>query len=475
LKISNKKSIFNTVRNITAYNIIKSKGSFFTSAILYLFNPLPFAIFWVLVFSVYFKVDIFTHFAISEKNEVISKSQPYSKDIAIIEFDQDSMQNLGNNADSRHNIFKLVDHILDLSKPKLIILDYKLTQNHSEKIVYKKKYINKVIWGSVPIYYGNKYSEPGYSSGSFDFNSEDLKTELEINKPWGHLLLTASPDINNSVSSTQLAKRPKKGTLYTDIDISPSLSFLAYSIGEKSKNGDELRKKLFNIDQTCTHEIFNFLNNCNDLFRNMRFNVPPLPSYFLSYPSYMVKQSPNELIPNLDELNGKYIFISSTWNKKADHFKSTISSELSILTNTFEMSELFAINSGQHLIPGVYFHASILENILNKNFTFPIKTNNIKYMVILILSIIFTLIFTILTNKVIVYSQLKLKTDSLFLFSSIYFVVTLFIASKFLVEFLILNLNLVINFVPIYFVCSLIGILGLIFFQTDTEEEQKQP
>lgn len=399
-----------------------------------LFMPLGVSLFWLILFSALLNIDFFTHLALREKAEKIKEQSIISENITVIEFDQNTVNMQGSEADNRQSIFRLVDRLLNEYSPKAIVLDYHFSIQKSEKIKYRNIYSEKLIWASRPYSRGEQFYQNGFYD-FFDTSEISLELQPQYSQNWGHDYFGLSPLINNAVTTVDLVVYQNKKL--EDNTVSPSLALLAYAVGEGGITGTRTRTaignylrnsvnreeeafstksecKLFQRDDAGNASID---GNCDRLLkREVVFTTPVLPDYFPYYSAADFLGSDLNL-PDPEQFEGKYIFIGSSWDKDSDHFFTSNAAISDVFKFLFSSANLLDLNglAPRTMVPGVFLHAAILDNLLPSDFSFPEQQNGLLnffhgitiILMCVIVGLIIALLIKFLTNKL----QLRLKTS----------------------------------------------------------------
>ncbi|WP_049546277.1 CHASE2 domain-containing protein, partial [Vibrio nigripulchritudo] len=336
-------SLFRDWLDNNSYNEQLSKR--IISSLLFTFVfPFTFTIVWILILDSYMGYDHFVQKSISEN--MISSKGHSSENIIIFEYDNNFNEKY-NSSPKREDIFELAKKVIDKGA-KLVILDY-VFLSHGEGINIEKEYLEKIIIGSKVFNVGNISIDVPLSL--------DLNEYREVlNGNWGHVQLNDTLDRYgkiysiNHLTSDEDIENPNR-------TIWPSISTVAYSLGELNISGSELRSLL--IDKDYNSKKIGNISKVNPNSSQLIL-FPYLPQYFESrsawWAEYTLKDS---------SLIGKYVFISDTWNRSKDHYSIGASTSNELLDRGLSTMNLISRSAEKSIIPGVFAQASALENLIN--------------------------------------------------------------------------------------------------------------
>ncbi len=425
-------------------------------------SPLVVVVIWASIFGLFFGFDLFSQFGLRAKSHDIAQTGQKSDSSVVIEFDSESMHILGDKSDKRANLFAFVDELLASAKPKLIILDYQFSLNDKSDISFNPKYLNKVIWGSSPKVGAGFLHESGFNHNLFDFTNDDEKEDVKFSKNWGHMRLFTMAESNSAVQSVPLIISPSPNNAD---EISPALALLAYAKGEYQINGEDLRNWIAQASHDksgCQHPVFLTLKKCEQLFEPFLFNVPPLPSFFDTYSASLFGENFAGIKNPQNKLKDKYVFITSTWDENNDYYHSSIAAPYAAFAQTFNLQHLFGFSRNDGKVPGAYFHATILENLLGKHFEAPTRVSILHWKNFIFgfgLAIV-TAMISKLFYKIYTSAQLSRKIpfneNTFFIFQFI-LIVGLFFVTKCLVEWSMVFFNLLLAPLLFFIMCVFIG------------------
>ena len=366
-------------------------------------SPLGILAIWAVIFSFTLDLDIFSHLAQQAKSEQIAEQQSSSKDIVVIEFDALSMAQLGDNADEAAGIFQLVDTLLAHAKPKQIVLDYALMDKQSTPIAFKPDYAQRLTWGVVPFWRGSERIVQGYHPSVFQLSKRDEYRLSRLQQPWGHLHLGLTPGTQNAVSRIELIQN--EGGMLT-----PSLALAAYWRGEFNQPlSDAMINFKHGDTPNCELALFDKMPPCDLLVQPNVFYAPPLPSYFPQFSAFDFMADDFSSWSSM--LDDKYVFISSTWSPESDHYHNGLSSVSDVIGSMLSMIGFMDVTEKAGAVPGVYFHAAILESLLNDSVGFPVAAGASHTLIHSVSPVLMLFLLCLLIKKLVAQVGLTLNED----------------------------------------------------------------
>lgn len=276
------------------------------------------------------------------------------------------------------------------------------SEKPDEPVTFYKAYLNKVVWGATPFQRGLDWHIEGISPQTFRYDCPDEEDKeqppkpfgcaelasLELNdryKPWGHLELELEPGSEQTVSHVTLMK--SFGDYYLTADyFLPGLALSAYAMAEFQLKPATLVVEYLAIlnEGKSSCDVLPIYNakGCLNWERSQLFYTPPLPFYFPKYSalefigisdgadrlSVRKRQSRDE---SLKKLHNKYVIITSTWDQENDHYLTTNSTKSGALAKFIENFDVLSLRETHGVIPGAYFHATVLESLVNEDYPFP--------------------------------------------------------------------------------------------------------
>ncbi|MEH8018436.1 CHASE2 domain-containing protein [Rheinheimera muenzenbergensis] len=420
-------------------------GNLFLDVVQTITSPLGVVVIWSLIFSVLFNIDVFTHLALAEKSKEIATIHAHSEHIVVVEFDALAKSRVSDNIDNLTGIFNLVDKIFASSNPKQIILDYELINNETPNLPFNSKYLDKLTWGVVPYWRGEDYLIQGVAPGIFSYPDKITEYRVEgLIKPWGHLMLGLTPGTTDAISFIELIQ-------YRQGNLIPSLALTSFVRGEYQLNIDELMFMHKGDGETpnCKHEAFTNLPSCAKLTSPQLFYTPPLPRYFASYPAFEILNSEqNTEISNT--FDNKYVFISSTWDKHKDHYLSSVSTGSGAVSKIFGMLDVVQLQQSDGKVPGVYFHASILESLLNPSIGHPSISGVFYSVVISFPAILLVILLSLGLRKFLVSSNKPVLQERHFWIIFMLVATFSFPVFKEIAVYAVIKLDTLVNLMGIY-------------------------
>lgn len=273
------------------------------------------------------------------------------KNSQIVIFEYGSVPNdSSRKKDSRENILALANKIIERGA-KVVILDYTFSPEKGV-INLPEENIDKIIFGSQIVKFGHGKREAP--------PPVNVSEGTEVN--WGHVYLADTLDDSNFIRSIKHVK--------TEVDVNhkiiseedtiwPSLSLVAYAKGEHNMSSEQLRTKLYEHlkNNESVKSIAGLEALQPDISQALVF--PYIPTHFETRPAL------NSLSLSYRPLEGKYVFIASTWDRSVDHYSIGNDVQMSLPNRILNMMNLVTNDNATTTIPGVYGHAVALENLLN--------------------------------------------------------------------------------------------------------------
>ncbi|MFC7003073.1 hypothetical protein ACFQMB_17600 [Pseudobowmanella zhangzhouensis] len=110
-------------------------------------------------------------------------------------------------------------------------------------------------------------------------------------------------------------------------------------------------------------------------------------------------------------LDGKYVLISSTWSPESDHYHNGLSSVSDVIGSMLSMIGFMDVTKKAGAVPGVYYHAAILESLLNDNVGFPVAAGASHTLIHSVSPVLMLFLLCLLIKKLVAQVGLTLNED----------------------------------------------------------------
>ncbi|EKO3803685.1 CHASE2 domain-containing protein [Vibrio harveyi] len=286
-------------------------------------------------------LDYFSDNDVFSVSAIRSFQQDYESlsmsDIALVTFDRQFSHETPF-PETRRDILELAEVLVE-NGAKLVVLDY-LFDYSGEAFPISETLKNKIVVGSQVVHRGNRVIELAPPKNLFP---GDI---LMYN--WGNLSLFDTEDRYGAVNSLVYYQTVKNERI-------PSLSLAVFHRSHNAGNNTELRKSAVGIP--------------DNLVSNGRYwLVVPNNLSELDNRTYSAWDLALKLENNFIDVEGKTVFVATTWDVNQDHFYIGSQSTDSFFNRVLIWSGLSKQAGHDGKLPGVYAHISAYLNLVDGHY-----------------------------------------------------------------------------------------------------------
>ncbi|MGI9834053.1 CHASE2 domain-containing protein [Vibrio vulnificus] len=262
---------------------------------------------------------------------------PSMSDIALVTFDR-QFSHETSFPETRRDILELAEVLVEHGA-KLVVLDY-LFDYSGESFPISETLKNKIVVGSQVVYRGNRAIELAPPPNLFP-------GEILMHN-WGKLSLFDTEDRYGAVNSLVYYQTVKNERI-------PSLSLAVFHRSHNAGNNTALRKSAVGIPE--------------NLISNGRYwLVIPNNLSELDNRTYSAWDVAFKLENNFIDVEGKTVFVATTWDVNQDHFYIGSQSTDSFFNRVLIWSGLSKQAGHDGKLPGVYAHISAYLNLVDGHY-----------------------------------------------------------------------------------------------------------